>query len=258
MTKKKQTLTLDLGTDLTPDQIISLKAELDDIVKNRTSQDIYITCILDRSGSMEGNRSDYIGGFNAFLREQQESTIGNAIMSIVLFDDKIEYPVTEVPVKMVKPLDNSTFVPRGMTAMHDAIGKTLNQMLEKNHKNNFIVILTDGEENSSREFNSHSTKELIKKAEAKGWKFLYLAANQDAFAVSRGLGMTGASATFAATSHGISKGYASASLNTTMYRSAVTGHNFDSSIDPLGVKTATQVDDAVATLKKARKNATSK
>jgi hypothetical protein len=209
---------------------------------------------------MDANRSDYIGGFNAFLREQQESSIGNAIMSIVLFDDKIEYPVTEVPVKNVKPLDNSTFIPRGMTAMYDAIGMTLNRMLEKNHKNNFIVILTDGDENSSREFDSHQTKSLIKKAEEKGWKFLYLAANQDAFSVSRGLGMTGASATFTASASGISSGYASASLNTTMYRSLVTGNNFDASADYIDFTeaTATQANDAVSMLKKATKTKTYK
>merc|ERR1711881_772234 len=93
------------------------------------------------------------------------------------------------------PLATSeTFEPRGMTALLDGIGFTI-QLAKKKakvHKCNkvIIVILTDGQENSSKKWSSDRLKKKIEKMESKyGWDFVFLAANQDAISVGQSFGM---------------------------------------------------------------------
>lgn len=181
---------------------------------------INITCILDRSGSMSTIIEDSIGGFNTFLKEQQENKDGEAWLSIQLFDDRHEELEPLRPINEIAPLHNKNYVPRGMTALYDAIGRTITKLKASGTKNNIVVILTDGYENSSREFNSEQIKKLITECEADGWKFIYLGANQDAFAVSHSLGIKGgATFNFAATAAGTLDAYSNMTRSTASYRS---------------------------------------
>ena len=91
---------------------------------------VEILVIADRSGSMASIRQDAIGGFNTFLKEQK-SVKGKANFTLVLFDDQYEVPIESVDIKKVDELTEETFVPRGMTAMNDAIGKSLSQLFAK-------------------------------------------------------------------------------------------------------------------------------
>ncbi|MFM7540991.1 MAG: vWA domain-containing protein [Planctomycetota bacterium] len=147
-----------------------------------------IACILDRSGSMESIREDAIGGFNAFLKTQREQS-GQARLTLVLFDNEYEVPENGVPLARVKPLDSTTFVPRGATALYDAIGRTINEigarlarLPEAERPAKVVVaILTDGQENSSKEFTREAIRSMIEhQRTAYSWEFVYLAANQDA------------------------------------------------------------------------------
>ncbi len=157
-----------------------------------------IVTILDRSGSMESIKSDAIGGFNSFIATQKE-TEGTADATLVLFDDQYELIFDTIPIRTVRPLTEKTFVPRGMTALHDAIGKTiddlgvkLSQMPEQDRPEKVIIaILTDGMENTSVKYSQKQIKKMIKhQQKVYSWEFLFLAANQDAFSGAESIGIS--------------------------------------------------------------------
>jgi len=149
-----------------------------------------IICILDRSGSMSSIEKDAVGGFNTFLEEQKKLP-GTASVTLVLFDNAYLTPVKNVDINTVQPLNKKTYVPRGSTALLDAVGRTVSETgarlaaadESERPENVIICILTDGEENSSREFSLKQVKEMISHQKEKyNWEFVFLAANQDAFA----------------------------------------------------------------------------
>jgi len=151
-----------------------------------------IAFILDRSGSMTSMAGPAIEGFNRLLREQQQEP-GIARFTLVLFDDQYEVPVRSVPVSEVVGLNEETYVPRGCTALLDAIGRTIDDlgarlgaMPEAERPGQVIVaILTDGEENASRRYSWQKVSSLIRRqTDAYAWKFLFLGANQDAIATA--------------------------------------------------------------------------
>ena len=110
--------------------------------------DLFFT--LDRSGSMGGNERDTINGFNAFL-ERQVKKNHNIFVTTILFDDKYEVLYSRKPISKVEPLTEKEYYVRGLTALLDSIGKTVN-----NYKNKvgsaMCIITSDGYENASREF----------------------------------------------------------------------------------------------------------
>lgn len=177
---------------------------------------VEILVIADRSGSMGAIKDDAIGGFNNFLKEQQKLD-GDANLTLVLFDTEYDVPVKSQDIQKVKPLTEETFVPRGMTALNDAIGRSISELESKKPEKAIICILTDGLENSSREYNNSQVKELVEGAKSRGWEVVYLAANQDAFAEGNLRGIS-KNINFAATSRGINDAYTSMNATTTAYR----------------------------------------
>lgn len=150
---------------------------------------VEILAILDRSGSMSAVLNDAIGGFNKFLADQQ-ALPGEASMTMVLFDTEYLSPVIDTELHRVNPLNEQTFVPRGMTALHDAMGRGLTELLARSPAKAIIVVLTDGEENASKEFDAAQVKRLSEQCKEKGYEIVYLAANQDAIKVGAKLGVT--------------------------------------------------------------------
>lgn len=140
--------------------------------------------ILDRSGSMEVCRDDTIGGFNAFLREQQAE---GGTLTLVLFDHEYQVVYENKPITECPPLTEQTFVPRGATALLDAIGRAIKECRAQTTPT--VVILTDGYENASRDYTKAHIKDLITERQNKGWTFVYLGANQDAFAEAGSIGI---------------------------------------------------------------------
>ena len=143
-----------------------------------------IVFLLDRSGSMETCRDDVIGGFNAFVADQK-ALGGN--LTLIQFDDKYEVVYSETPLDEVGPLTRETFVPRGSTALLDAIGKTIK---EGKSQAPLFIIFTDGLENTSRTYTKAHVKDLIEQKTKEGWTFMYLGANQDAFAEAGSMGIS--------------------------------------------------------------------
>lgn len=156
-----------------------------------------VICILDRSGSMARVQDDAIGGFNAFVEGIREDD-PDGRLTLVLFDHEYDVVYRSRPLGDVPPLDRHTFVPRGMTALYDAVGRTLSTALESwiamepdaRPSGVTVAILTDGLENASREHSASDIEDVITVARLEfGWEFVFLAANQDAILAARSIGI---------------------------------------------------------------------
>lgn len=146
-----------------------------------------IVIVLDRSGSMRSIDKATVEGFNKFLDEQKNSE-GEAFVTLVQFDDRYEMNYQSTPVNIVDSLVlNETFIPRGGTALLDAVGKTIEEL--KTDRDVVFVIITDGDENSSKTYKKEAIMKMIETQTNEGWKFLFLAANQDAIKAGRSIGI---------------------------------------------------------------------
>lgn len=163
----------------------------------------HIAVLLDRSGSMGAVKDETISGFNYFLKEQK--AVGdNAFFTLVQFDSQSTDVVHEArPVRDVPDLNQDTYQPRGSTPLLDALGETINStgktlaaIPEANRPDKVVfVVITDGEENASHKFTKTQVKEMIDHQTAKyNWQFVYLGANQDAFAEAGAVGISVANA----------------------------------------------------------------
>lgn len=153
-----------------------------------------ITLVVDRSGSMSTVREDAEGGVNSFI-EGQAKEPGEALLTLVQFDTDYEFVHKGVPIGNVPKYE---LQPRGMTALLDAVGRAINETGERLAAMNepdrpglvIFVVMTDGFENSSREFTKGQLKEMIERQQrVYNWKFTFLGANQDAFSEARGIGI---------------------------------------------------------------------
>lgn len=215
--KKKKKVTTTVVTTVTEETIVPV------------NEKTHIVCILDRSGSMSGIINASISGFNEFLGKQK-ALPDKATITVALFDDQYEILYDNVDIKKAELLNGEVWKPRGMTALYDAIGKTINTERAKLDKLGdeapskvLVCIVTDGLENASEEYKGDEGRKLIVKlireCETKDWNFLYLAANQDAFAVGSTFGISrGNTITYGATAQGVS--HMSQTLNcvSTSYR----------------------------------------
>ena len=156
-----------------------------------------ITVVLDRSGSMACLVDEVIGAFNTFVDEQQQ-VAGQASFSLVQFDDRYEVYLDAVDLAKVGRLDRTTFVPRGMTALYDAVGRaivatgTRLAALDEAERPDKVVFLiqTDGEENASHEYDAATLQAMIRHQQDKyAWEFVFLGANIDAGSVAEEIGI---------------------------------------------------------------------
>ena len=183
--------------------------------------------IIDKSGSIEGLEKDTIGGFNAMLKEQQ-SVDGDAVVTTVLFDDKYELLHDRIEIRAVAPLTDKDYTVRGTTALLDALGRTIHKIREvqKHTAENYraekvlFVIITDGQENASREYSAERIKRRIERQKEKyGWEFIFFGANMDAVMEAGKLGISADRAqNYCADAVGTSVAYTAMSGFSTAYR----------------------------------------
>jgi uncharacterized protein YegL len=175
-----------------------------------------IVVLLDRSGSMSGSERDVIGGVNTFLEEQKKID-SPAHIAFVRFDNEVERFRAVAPLGECLPLAKDEFVPRGGTALLDAVGHTLTAMdrdwREIKPDRAIMVIVTDGGENASKEFSKKQIQEAIKSRQnSDKWAFVYLGADVDAFGEAGGLGINLANvAGYSKTAAGMKTMYAATS-----------------------------------------------
>ncbi len=153
--------------------------------------------ILDKSGSMGGLESDTIGGYNSML-EKQKAVEGECHITTVLFENNYELLHDRIDIKAVSPITEKEYSVGGSTALLDAIGMTINKIgnAQKHTADDYraekvmFVIITDGEENSSREYSSEKVKAQIERQKEKyGWEFIFLGANIDAVETANRFGI---------------------------------------------------------------------
>ena len=144
---------------------------------------LHICFVLDESGSMYNSIDDVIEGFQKLIDEQRKEMNGECIISLYRFSDTVKKDYIGKPVDEVPRL---TYSPWGCTAMNDGvgtaideIGKWLSDMDESERPSkNMIVIMTDGQENASKEYNFDTVKAKIKHQEEKySWTFVYMGTN---------------------------------------------------------------------------------
>ncbi len=151
------------------------------------AKSIEILCILDRSGSMASIINEAIAAFNAFV-EQQQQLAGKAKLTLALFDDQYELLYERIKLAKVPALTLDAATPRGMTALYDAVGRTLTHA--KQDRKTICLIQTDGFENASQEYSAKQLKKLITEKQKSGWAFVFIGAGIDAFDAGSSLGLS--------------------------------------------------------------------
>lgn len=189
----------------------------------------HISVVLDRSGSMSSIADDTVAGFNAFLGEQRR-TPGTIRVTLAQFDSEgpFDLLIDGVDLREVTDLDRSAYQPRAWTPLYDAVGRMIGRIdagiaerAERSlpEEDQIVVIVTDGLENASVEQTRASVFELIEQRRKAGWVFVFLGANQDAYASGERLGVAPANrADWAATREGAKKMWGDLSYSTELHR----------------------------------------
>ncbi len=163
-------------------------------MKNAPTEVVFV---LDRSGSMAGLESDTIGGFNSVLTKQKAQE-GKVNVTTVLFDDAYELLHDRYDLSKVPPLTEKSYFVRGTTALLDAVGKSIQKMInvqafasgQEQAEKVMFVIITDGLENASTEYGIEQIKTMIERQKEKeGWEFIFLGANIDAVKTAKSFGI---------------------------------------------------------------------
>jgi uncharacterized protein YfkK (UPF0435 family) len=190
----------------------------------------WIVNILDESGSMSDIKSDTIGAYNGFIREQKKVE-GEAECFLVKFNTKIEKVYEKMNIQNVSLIDENSYKPCNYTKLLDAIGHTLKDVKmkikslsdEDKPEKVLFVITTDGKENRSTDFTREKIFEKIQKCEKKGYRFIYLGANQDAIQEGGKIGINKFNTvTWSADANGINTAFNATNNYTTKYRNAKT------------------------------------
>jgi hypothetical protein len=191
----------------------------------------HIIFVVDRSGSMASIATDMIGGYNSFIKRQKEIP-AECYVSFYQFDDIYDVVFERVKLQDVTDLDDKKYVPRNMTALYDAIGRTANNYgkylsdlsEEERPDRVMVVVITDGNNNASREFTAEQVRDIVKhQTEVYNWSFIFLGSNIDAWDTGTSLGITASSTLqFANVKGSVDKAFDSLSKSATMYRSAAT------------------------------------
>lgn len=181
-----------------------------------------VSLVLDETGSMDVCRDATIGGFNEYIDELSKRKERIRFTLTKFNSTKIEMVCDGLAVKDVARLNRDTYVPAAMTPLYDAIAQTI-RATEQSAKGDsvLLVVMTDGEENASHEYNRDRLLKLIQKKEKAGWTFVYLGANQDAWAVGQSIGVPGGNTmTYAATPDGVPMAAAALAGSTVRFAAA--------------------------------------
>jgi uncharacterized protein YegL len=153
---------------------------------------------LDRSGSMSGEPwLNAIESLNEYVKNLQKEKIEGDV-TIIAFDSNDTavgrsvrlHPLAEKQsIAYFEPLKADVLRPAGMTPLFDAAANVMDRALERNNERTVVVILTDGHENSSKEYTQAKIKDKVKTLEAKKWEVIFLGANFDVTTYTQGSGL---------------------------------------------------------------------
>ena len=186
-----------------------------------------VVAIIDRSGSMSGKESDTIGGINSTIEELKGNKSNEIIKFSVKFFDHQEYlKIRSLDIENVRPLNVKDLMPRGQTALLDAMGSTISFFINKktcdpsSYDSCIIYVATDGYENCSKNFTNQNIKNLIEEAKKYSIEILYLGANQDAILEASKFGLDATQAmNYSENTENVESAYRSAARAAKRYRS---------------------------------------
>lgn len=155
---------------------------------------MFISFILDETGSMQSVKEATISGFNEYMETLKGGDdAGRVRFTLTKFNsEKVEVVHANVTLDEVAELTAETYQPASLTPLYDAIGhtiRTLEGRLVGKKRNVLVVIQTDGAENASKEFTQKGIFDLIREKKAADWTFVFLGADQDAWETGALLGM---------------------------------------------------------------------
>lgn len=158
---------------------------------NNQKTKIWLNVLLDESSSMDHLTSRTIEEFNGFIDEQKKVKNAQILATLTTFSSEPRHLYIARPIDQVPTLTTEYYHPSGCTALFDAINASMqtveNSMRREDEKTGVLfVIITDGEENSSREFSAHNDglnkiRAMIGKRKEEGWNFVFLGADLDAW-----------------------------------------------------------------------------
>lgn len=202
-----------------------------------------INVIIDQSGSMAGLTKDTIGSFNKFLAEQKDVP-GEAAFTLCTFDSTHRLVHDFIKLGTAPDLNDKTYRPSGNTALLDAMGSTINHvgaklaaMPEDERPSRVIfLVITDGEENASREFKKEQIKAMVEhQRDTYKWEFVFIGANIDAISAGTSYGFSAQnSVSYNATKGGTGQLYSSVSSNLRSYRISAAAANASGNLDFFG------------------------
>jgi hypothetical protein len=157
--------------------------------KNVKESDLvnHIVMIIDRSGSMSSLMTEVPGAFNSQLKDLKENAGDmRTTVSLVTFETDVDKPIFwKKDIHKVRDMTNSDYLIGGMTSLYDALGSTITMLKSEDDANDpktsfLIVVITDGQENNSKEFSGKALETLMNEVkETKRWTFSFIGSNLD-------------------------------------------------------------------------------
>jgi uncharacterized protein YegL len=198
-------------------------------LEDPASKTTVVHLLVDASGSMESVRDATIQGYNEYINSLKEDG-GKFKVSLNFFDSdyngnlRLKQVLANEHIDDVPELNRETFVPDGGTPLYDAFCTTLKKIETRPTEKNLFVVLTDGGENSSKEYTDKDMKRLKKEYEDEGnWTFVYLGANQDSWETASKFGYSSSNVSnFNATQKGTGMAFVTLSAATRSYSAAPT------------------------------------
>ena len=226
--------------------------------------DTYIVLVLDESGSMESIKNDIVKGLNKYIDDLKAQNIPMGFTLNKFNSLHVSYPYLNTPIAEVQHFTNLDYSPSGNTPLYDAIGNSISELTEKlemakkylgNTPPILFITMTDGMENFSKEHTREGILSLIKSKEKEGWSFVYLGANQDAWAVGGTFGMNvGNTSTYTPDAVGVADAYALASTATLTHLNTNVQHFKATGISQSSTNLLSKNDQPQPPVKKAKKN----
>lgn len=158
-----------------------------------------IMFLIDRSGSMNDHLDETFQGFKRFIDEQRkvEGECGITVSTFASVPDKetyenkvdIQFLTSREPIENAPYLDRNNFRPEGGTPILDAVGVTIDKsrfmISDDENRQVVFVLITDGAENTSKEYDNEQINEMVNYLRRGGWKFVYIQAGNDRLGLDR-------------------------------------------------------------------------
>ena len=230
------------------EKLKTILTEMPDEPQKEGKTNIYNVVILDQSGSMESIRQEAIDGYNETLQtikaaQRQHADAQEHFVTLVVFNGSATDMVYDrTACATAAELTRETYKPDSNTPLYDAMGQTLSKFrntLDAKADNKVLVtVITDGQENASREYTGKQIHQMVNELKTQGWVFTYIGANHNVEEAAKSIGVSN-SLKFDSTKHGTKEMFQKEGKSRERYydmvaqkRAIIEGKYFDEDEDP--------------------------